>query len=118
MIQSCLEEVRRVVDGVRAVMLVDGHGMLVAGVGGERAALDVVAASYADIARRTTRANRDAELEAVSELMATGEFGAVVYHVVTGEYALLVLLAPEALVGHARYALRQTAAALIPELAA
>jgi predicted regulator of Ras-like GTPase activity (Roadblock/LC7/MglB family) len=116
MIERSLRAVRRDVAGVQAVMLVDGQGMLVAAVGGQRSTLDVVAASYTDLVRRAAGANREADLEDTDEMIVTGGFGAVVYQGVTGEYGLLALLTPRALVGQARFALRHAAAALVPEL--
>jgi predicted regulator of Ras-like GTPase activity (Roadblock/LC7/MglB family) len=99
------------------MVLVDGDGMVVAAAGdGPREALELIAASYMDLARRAAYANREGDLEPPSEMTVAGPSGAILYQAITGDYGLLAALDPEGLAGRARFELRKLAVRLVPEL--
>ena len=104
--------------GLRALVLVDRDGMLVS-VAGQvgNGALEVLAASYTDIARRVESIHGEAELQAPAELTAMGPEGTVLHHQVTPDYGVIAVLDPDATLGRIRYEIRKIAGRLIPELA-
>jgi predicted regulator of Ras-like GTPase activity (Roadblock/LC7/MglB family) len=117
MFDDRLREAREAIPGARAVLLVDSDGMVVVAAGdGPGDSLELLAASYADLARRTADANREADLEPCNEMTASGAAGAVVFRAVNADYGLLAVLGPGSLLGRARFEVRKLAARVAPEL--
>jgi len=117
MLEDSLKKMAQGVGDLRAVLLVDKDGMVVSAAGtGEDSPRDLMAASYMDIARRLSAANREAEMEPPEEVMTTGPFGSVLFRAVTRDYGLLALLGPDSILGQARFELRKVASGLLPEL--
>jgi predicted regulator of Ras-like GTPase activity (Roadblock/LC7/MglB family) len=111
-----LEAVRERAAGVRSVLLLGADGVVVAGTGDDRGGWDPLAASYADLARRTETANRDVDLPRPREWVVGCDTATLVLRAVTDEYLLLAVLAPGGSLGRTRYELRKAAAAALPEL--
>jgi predicted regulator of Ras-like GTPase activity (Roadblock/LC7/MglB family) len=98
-------------------MLVDGDGMVVSAVGEHAGdALELIAASYMDLARRAAAAGREGGFEPPREMTVSGASGAVVIRAITEGYGLVAVLAPDSLVGRARFELRKLGSRLGPEL--
>lgn len=116
MIDASLERVLAAVSGVEAVVLVDGDGMVISAVGPRRDTMELVAASYMDLARRAMGAHREGDLAPPEELMLAGAGGSVVFRVVGGEYGLIAVLGPNGLLGKLRFELRKAGARIGPEL--
>ncbi len=120
MLDDELAALQAVLPGVRAVVLVGLDGMIAAACprdGGER--VEWIAASYADLVRRSDAANREAGLEVSHELVAAAGDATVLFRRVTPDYGLLMLLDPQGSpLGRARYELAKTAARVLPEVSA
>jgi predicted regulator of Ras-like GTPase activity (Roadblock/LC7/MglB family) len=105
------------IGGVRGVCLLALDGVVVASAGWKSPAdREAVAASYAELLRKAAEAGREASLDAPMELITTTLRGTVLLRVVHPDYAVAVLLAPEASLGRVRYELRKSAGTLLPEL--
>jgi predicted regulator of Ras-like GTPase activity (Roadblock/LC7/MglB family) len=111
-----LRDVKDSVDGVRAVVLVDRDGMVVSAAGDRRDALELIAASYMDLARRAMSAHREGGLGPADEMMLCGPEGSVVFRTVADEYGLLAVVGPEGILGRIRFELRKVGARVRPEL--
>jgi predicted regulator of Ras-like GTPase activity (Roadblock/LC7/MglB family) len=118
MFEEVLREVCAKVHGMRAALLVDRDGMVVASArdGNGAASLDMVAAAFMDLARRAAKAGEDVEMGLAEELLVGGPSGSVLYRAVAPDYGLLGVLGPEGLPGRARFELRRAGAKLRPEL--
>ena len=75
MLDASLERVLEAVPGVEAVALVDGDGMVIAAAGARRESMELVAASYVDLARRAAGAHREGDLAPPEEMMVAGAGG-------------------------------------------
>ena len=116
MLDASLERVLEAVPGVEAVALVDGDGMVVSAVGARREAMELVAASYVDLARRARGAHHEGDLAPPEEIMLTGAGGSVVFRGVAGDYGLIAVLGPNGILGKLRFELRKAGARIAPEL--
>jgi predicted regulator of Ras-like GTPase activity (Roadblock/LC7/MglB family) len=117
MFDEVLERVKDAAGGVEAVLLVDRDGMIIARAGGAGSpSHEVFAASYVDIARRVTAAHEEAEFGSIRDLMVSGPSGAVAFQAITPDYGLIAVLAPDGILGRARFELRKAGASLLPEL--
>jgi predicted regulator of Ras-like GTPase activity (Roadblock/LC7/MglB family) len=81
------------------------------------ASLDAVAAEYTTLLRAGLQAARDTGLGPLQELSVVAEGLTALMVGITPEYFLFAALAPGALLGRARYALRLTSLALEREFA-
>lgn len=117
MFEGVLDRAARACAGVRAVVLVgmDGVPVAAAGPSGGQAG-DVVAVTYADLARRAARASADAEHGGVEEMALCCDDARVLFRAITPEYALLAVLDPGTALGRARHELLKAALDLRPEL--
>jgi predicted regulator of Ras-like GTPase activity (Roadblock/LC7/MglB family) len=115
-LDASLVRVLEAVPGVEAVALVDGDGMVVSVVGARREAMELVAASYADLARRAMGAHHEGDLAPPEEMMLAGAGGSVVFRSVAGDYGLIAVLGPRGLLGRLRFELRKAGATIGPEL--
>jgi predicted regulator of Ras-like GTPase activity (Roadblock/LC7/MglB family) len=115
-LDDSLQSLRDQVDGVRAVMLVDRDGMVVSAVGESRESLDLIAASYMDLARRVIATHEEGELGAPQDLLVCGAESSVVFRVVARDYGLLAVLGPRGIPGRVRFELRKVSALVWPEL--
>jgi predicted regulator of Ras-like GTPase activity (Roadblock/LC7/MglB family) len=111
-----LQSLQDRLDGIRAVVLVDRDGMVVASVGKSGDSLELIAASYMDLARRAIATHREGELGAPEELMACGAESSVVFRAVTGDYGLLAVVGPRGILGRVRFELKKVSARVRPEL--
>ncbi len=117
MLDETLANVKAVVQGARAVLLVGMDGMIVAGKGDDAdLPWDLVVASYADHFRRATAFHREAGTEGPIEFVTSSASAAVVFRSVTTDYALLAVLPPAGSLGRARFELRKAAGLILPEL--
>jgi predicted regulator of Ras-like GTPase activity (Roadblock/LC7/MglB family) len=116
---EALEGVRARVGGVRVALLVGLDGVVVAR-SSESAPIadELLAASFADLLRRADASARDSDLGPADELTLGAPHARVVVRKLSAEYALVVLLEPDALVGRARHELRLAAERIAPEIAA
>jgi predicted regulator of Ras-like GTPase activity (Roadblock/LC7/MglB family) len=106
-----------VVGGARAAIVMGTDGMIVASAGEPLGAgLDVVAACWADLDRRTRLASSESGLGEPAELITSSDAGSVVLRRVTPDYGILLLLAPGGSLGRARFELRKAASRIRPEL--
>lgn len=106
------------VEGASCALLAGFDGMVVAAAARDGGpSPDLVAASMADLFRKTRAAHGDAGLAAPAEFTSGGPAGCVVVRLVTPEYVLAVVLGPEGSLGRARFELRKASAVLEPELA-
>jgi predicted regulator of Ras-like GTPase activity (Roadblock/LC7/MglB family) len=114
------DSLRRVLDavaGARTVMVVDRDGMVISAIGEHTGdALELIAASYMDLARRAAEAGREVGIDPPREVTLSGPAGSVVIRSMVEGYGLLAVLRPDALVGHARFELRKLEARVGPEL--
>ncbi|MDX1390082.1 MAG: hypothetical protein R3344_12885, partial [Acidobacteriota bacterium] len=114
MLDDILSNVVGSLRGIRAMVLVDRDGMLVsmAGDAGD-GSLELLAASYTDIARKLTAIHEETGLDGPGEIVTTmGSAGAVLHHRVTPDYAMIALLDADATLGRVRFELRKAAARL------
>jgi predicted regulator of Ras-like GTPase activity (Roadblock/LC7/MglB family) len=79
-------------------------------------ALELIAASYMDLARRAGEAGREVGLDPPREMTLSGAAGSVVIRAMSEGYGLVAVLQPDSLVGRARFELRKLASRLGPEL--
>jgi predicted regulator of Ras-like GTPase activity (Roadblock/LC7/MglB family) len=115
--EDSLREARDAVAGARTVMLVDGDGMVVSAVGEHTGdSLELIAASYMDLARRAAAAAREGESDPPREVTVSGDSGTVVIRTITEGCGLIAVLEPGSLLGRARFALRKLGSRLGPEL--
>jgi len=115
--EDSLRRTRDAVAGARTVILVDGDGMVVSAVGEHAGdSLELIAASYMDLARRAAAAGREGGFEPPREMTVSGASGAVVIRAITEDYGLVAVLEPDSLVGRARFELRKLGSRLGPEL--
>jgi predicted regulator of Ras-like GTPase activity (Roadblock/LC7/MglB family) len=118
-LETPLEAVLESVSGARAAALLGLDGMPVATVGARGdLPLDLIAASYADLARRGSRSSRESGLSDTVELVVVAAGGTVVLRIVDDEYGLLVVLEPHGSLGRARYEMYKAAVVLEHELGA
>ena len=119
MLDDILKDVVDSQRGLRALVLVDRDGMLVS-VAGQvgNGTLEVLAASYTDIARRVDAIHGEVDMRAPAELTAGGPEGTVLYHQVTSDYGVIAVLDPDATLGRVRFEIRKIAGRLLPELVA
>jgi predicted regulator of Ras-like GTPase activity (Roadblock/LC7/MglB family) len=116
MFDAVLERARACA-GVRAVVLIGMDGVPVAASADPSGGADeLVAVTYADLARRAARASAEASHGGVEEMALSCDDARVVFRAVTHEYALLAVLEPHANLGRARYELLRAALDLRPEL--
>ena len=118
MLDDILKNVVDSLRGIRSMVLVDRDGMLVsmAGDAGD-GSLELLAASYTDIARKLASIHGEAGLDCPREMVAVmGSAGAVLYHQVTPDYGVIVLLDPDATLGRVRFELRKAANRLLDEV--
>jgi len=112
-----LRQARDAIAGARTLLLVDGDGMVVSSVGEHSGdALDLIAASYMDLARRASTAGDEAGFDPPREMTVSGASGAVVLRAIAEGYGLVAVLEPDSLVGRARFELRKLGSLLGPEL--
>lgn len=117
MFEASLRKALDAVVGAQTVMLVDRDGMVVSAVGQHTGdALELIAASYMDLARRAVEAGREGGFEPPREMTFSGASGTIVIRAVSEGYGLLAVLDPESLVGRARFELRKLEVRLGPEL--
>lgn len=116
MFDEVLRSVREQVEGVRAVLLLGADGVLVAGEGPRDPSWEVLAASYADLARKSARLHGEADLPAPDEWVVSCASASFVLRVVTPEYLLLAEVEPGGILGRARFELRKAASRILPEL--
>lgn len=120
MLDDILNNVVDNLRGIRAMVLVDRDGMLVS-LAGDAAdsSLELLAASYTDLARKMASIHGEAGLDMPREMVATmGSAGAVLYHQVTPDYGVIALLDSDATLGRVRFELRKAAARLLEEVVA
>jgi predicted regulator of Ras-like GTPase activity (Roadblock/LC7/MglB family) len=116
-LDDTLAGLRDGIEGCRAAFLVSLDGMIVAGTGeGGREAWELIAASYADLARRTGRIHEEASLGAPVELIVGSSSGTELLRLLRSDYAVLVALGPRGSLGRARFELRKAAERLEEEL--
>ncbi len=112
-----LDAVRAHVAGARVALLVCTDGVVVARSSDSAPIADeLLAASFADLLRRADASSRDSDLGPTHELSIGSPQGQVVVRTVGAEYAVVVLLTPDALVGHARHELKLAADRIAPEI--
>lgn len=116
MFDEVLNSVREQAEGVRKVLLLGADGVLVAGAGHRDPGWESLAASYADLARRTARLHGEADLPAPEEWVVSCAASSFVLRLVTAEYLLLAEIEPGGILGRARFELRKAASRLLPEL--
>ena len=116
---EALDRVRDRVVGARAALLVGLDGVVVAR-SSESAPIadELLAASFADLLRRADASSRDTDLGPAHELTVAAPQARVVVRRLAADYALVVLLEPDALVGRARHELRLAAERIASEIAA
>lgn len=105
--------------GARSALLVDLDGVVVAR-SSESAPIadELLAASFTDLLRRADSSSRDSDLGPAHELTLGSPEGRVVVRMLGPEYAVVVLLAPDALLGLARHELKLAADRIGPEITA
>src|SRR5262245_23503739 len=116
MFDEVLSRVRERVEGAKAVLLIAADGMVVAGAGQRSEDWDLLAASYADLARKTRQLQRDLDLDAPREWVVSSAGSTVVLRGVAEGYLLLADLEPDGSLGRTRFELRKAADALDGEL--
>jgi predicted regulator of Ras-like GTPase activity (Roadblock/LC7/MglB family) len=115
--EKALARIAERVGGTRAVTLVAADGIPVATWGSaEGLSIETVAAENAALVQAARTAGKASGAGEIREISTVTDRGITVLSRVTGEYYLLLLLAPDGNFGRGRFELRKAAAALEKEL--
>ena len=105
------------VSGGKACLLVGTDGMIVAGSGeAGDVSWELVVASYADLVRRIGGIHREAGIDDPFEVVVSAPAVTIVVRKVTADYALLLALGPDGVLGRARFELRRAASRIESEV--
>lgn len=108
MFAGLLQQIIERVEGAQSAAIMGLDGMLVERTGREHYdELDVIAAEYASLLRTTIRTAGDTELGDLWEMIVAAERATLMIRVLSPEYFLLLLLAPDANLGRARFEMRK-----------
>ncbi len=108
MFAELLKQMLDRIEGAEAAAILGLDGMLI-----ERAGrsyhheLDLIAAEYASLLRVTMKTAGDTRLGDLREMVIAGEAAALMIRVLSPEYFLLLVLAPDSNPGRARFEMRK-----------
>ncbi len=104
-------------DGAVGALIMGLDGICVARAGGKDASIDVdmIAAEYTTLLRKSMRNTEDAALGSLSEIVVASERFAFLIKPITAEYFLILVLKADCGLGRARFELRKAQLALEEE---